>query len=54
VAAGVRPEAVLNPRLCTACRRELFFSYRKEGGGLRLAALACLDSPPDGVLGSVT
>jgi YfiH family protein len=42
VAAGVRPEAILNARLCTACRRDLFFSYRRDGGGLRLAAVAVL------------
>jgi YfiH family protein len=41
-AAGIRPEAILNPRLCTACRRDLFFSYRKEGPGGRLAAVATL------------
>ena len=34
--------AIANPRLCTACRRDLFFSYRKEGRTGRLAALACL------------
>jgi YfiH family protein len=42
VAAGVRPEAIRNARLCTACRRDLFFSYRRDGGGLRLAAVAVL------------
>jgi YfiH family protein len=42
VAAGVRPEAIRNARLCTSCRRDLFFSFRREGGGLRLAALAVL------------
>jgi hypothetical protein len=42
-AAGVRPEAIVNPRLCTSCRRDLFFSYRREGGSGRLAALALLD-----------
>lgn len=41
-AAGVAPEAILNPRLCTGCRRDLFFSYRKEGPGPSLAALALL------------
>jgi len=43
--SGVRPDAVLNPRLCTACRLDLFFSYRREGSGFRLAALARLRSP---------
>jgi hypothetical protein len=42
VAAGLRPQAILNPRLCTGCRRDLFFSYRKEGPGGRLATLAAL------------
>jgi YfiH family protein len=42
VAAGVPAGAIANPRLCTACRRDLFFSYRKEGPTGRLAALACL------------
>ena len=41
-AAGVRPEAIRNARLCTACHRDLFFSYRREGGGFRLAAVAVL------------
>ena len=43
VERGVRPDAILNARLCTGCRRDLFFSYRKEGPGLRLAALAALE-----------
>jgi hypothetical protein len=42
VAAGVPAGAIANPRLCTACRRDVFFSYRKEGRTGRLAALACL------------
>ncbi|MBI3458631.1 MAG: laccase domain-containing protein [Candidatus Rokubacteria bacterium] len=42
-AAGVRPEAIVNPRLCTSCRHDLFFSYRREGKGVRLAAIALLD-----------
>jgi len=28
---GIRPEQVVNPRLCTACNTDLFYSYRKEG-----------------------
>ena len=43
VAAGVRPDAIWSPRLCTGCRRDLFFSYRKEGMAGRLATLAALD-----------
>jgi YfiH family protein len=42
VAAGMNASAIANPRLCTACRRDLFFSYRKEGRTGRLAVLACL------------
>ncbi|HSE94730.1 MAG TPA: polyphenol oxidase family protein [Methylomirabilota bacterium] len=43
VAAGVPAGAVTNPRLCTSCRRDLFFSYRREGPGRRLATLAVLE-----------
>jgi len=43
VAAGVPSEAILSPRLCTGCRRDLFFSYRKEGMAGRLASVAALD-----------
>ena len=43
VAAGVSPGSILSPRLCTGCRRDLFFSYRKEGLAGRLATLAVLD-----------
>jgi hypothetical protein len=42
-AAGVPADAIWSPRLCTGCRRDLFFSYRKEGLAGRLAALAVLD-----------
>ncbi len=28
---GVRREQVVNPRLCTACHSDIFYSYRKEG-----------------------
>ncbi len=28
---GVPPQAVLNPRLCTLCNNDLFYSYRLEG-----------------------
>jgi hypothetical protein len=42
-AAGVPVDGIWNPRLCTACRRDLFFSYRKEGMAGRLATLAVLD-----------
>jgi YfiH family protein len=43
VAAGVAADSVLRPRLCTGCRPDLFFSYRKEGMAGRLATLAALD-----------
>ena len=39
--AGVEPAGIENPRLCTACRPDLFFSYRKGNGG-RLVTLAAL------------
>jgi YfiH family protein len=42
-AAGVPRAGITNPRLCTGCRPDLFFSYRKEGPGGRLVALASLD-----------
>jgi YfiH family protein len=42
-AAGVPAGAILNPRLCTACGRDLFFSYRREGPGRSLATIAILD-----------
>jgi purine-nucleoside/S-methyl-5'-thioadenosine phosphorylase / adenosine deaminase len=31
LAAGVRPKNILVSDLCTACRTDLFFSYRREG-----------------------
>lgn len=31
LAAGLRPQNVFVSELCTACRTDLFFSYRKEG-----------------------
>jgi polyphenol oxidase len=43
VAAGVASTAVANPRLCTACRSDLFFSYRQEGKGRSLVTLARLE-----------
>ena len=44
--AGLRPDRIVNPRLCTACRRDLFFSYRKEGSHGRLVTLAALAGRP--------
>ncbi len=40
VAAGVPRAAIVNPRLCTSCRADLFFSYRKGGGRGLMAAIA--------------
>ena len=42
VAAGVRSEQILNPRLCTSCNLDLYFSYRREGSAGRLVTLAAL------------
>lgn len=39
---GLIPAKIVNPRLCTSCRRDLFFSYRKERGGGRLVTVAAL------------
>ena len=41
VEAGVDPARVENPRLCTACHPELWFSYRRGDRG-RLVTLAAL------------
>jgi len=48
--AGVRADRIANPRLCTGCRTDLFFSYRREGSRGRLVTVAALpavteDSP---------
>jgi YfiH family protein len=44
-AGGIRPERIDNPRFCTACRPDLFFSYRRGRGQGRLVTVAAL---PDG------
>jgi len=44
-AAGVTSARIDNPRLCTACRLDLFFSYRRGRGQGRLVAIAAI---PDG------
>ena len=41
VAAGLARSAIENPRLCTACQPDLFFSYRKGHRG-RLITVAAL------------
>lgn len=49
-AAGVRPERIDLLRLCTGCRPDLLFSYRRERGAGRLVAVAALptSSPAPG------
>jgi polyphenol oxidase len=47
-AAGLQAERIDNPRLCTFCRRDLFFSYRRGSQG-RLVAVAAI---PDGRAGA--
>jgi len=42
-AAGIPGAAISRPALCTGCRPDLFFSYRKEGLVGRLATFAVLD-----------
>lgn len=42
LAAGCRAERIANPRLCTGCRIDLFFSYRKEGSSGSLVTVAAL------------
>ena len=39
--AGLRGDRIFNPRLCTACRTDLFFSYRRGHHG-RLVSIAAL------------
>ena len=41
VDAGVAPDGIENPRLCTACHPELLYSYRRGNRG-RLVTLAAL------------
>lgn len=43
--AGVRPERIDTLRLCTGCRPDLLFSYRRERGAGRLVAVAALPGP---------
>lgn len=40
--AGLRADRIVNPRICTGCRTDLFFSYRKEGSRGRLVTVAAL------------
>jgi YfiH family protein len=47
-AAGVRPERIDLLGLCTGCRPDLLFSYRRERGAGRLVTIAALPAGPDG------
>ena len=45
--AGVPRTRIDNPRLCTGCRDDLFYSYRRRRGeGGRLAAVAAVPAAP--------
>jgi copper oxidase (laccase) domain-containing protein len=46
VRAGLDPARIDNPRLCTGCRDGLFFSYRRQRGEGRLAAVAAIPGRP--------
>lgn len=39
---GVLPEHIENPRMCTVCHPEDFFSYRREGGADRFGTVIML------------
>jgi YfiH family protein len=43
--AGVRSERIELLRLCTGCRPDLLFSYRRERGAGRLVTVAALPTP---------
>jgi len=43
--AGIRADRVDNLRLCTGCRPDLLFSYRRERGAGRLVTVAALPAP---------
>jgi len=46
--AGLDSERIENVRLCTACRGDLFFSYRRGRGQGRLIAVAAVPNQPRG------
>jgi YfiH family protein len=46
--AGLDPRRIDNVRQCTACRRDLFHSYRRERGRGRLVAIAAIPDGPHG------
>jgi copper oxidase (laccase) domain-containing protein len=39
--AGMRGDRIANPRLCTGCRGDLFYSYRRGDNG-RLVSIAAV------------
>ncbi len=45
--AGLSEAQIDNPRLCTACRTDLFFSYRRGQGQGRLVAVAAIPGGSD-------
>jgi YfiH family protein len=47
-ASGLDSGRIDNVRLCTACRRDLFHSYRRERGRGRLVAVAAIPDGPHG------
>jgi purine-nucleoside/S-methyl-5'-thioadenosine phosphorylase / adenosine deaminase len=47
-ATGVRSERIDLLGLCTGCRPDLLFSYRRERGAGRLVTVAALPAGPDG------
>lgn len=46
-AAGIRSERIDLLGLCTGCRPDLLFSYRRERGAGRLVTVAALPAGPD-------
>ena len=46
VSAGITPDRIDNLRLCTSCRVDLLFSYRRGGGRGRLITAAAIPSGP--------
>jgi YfiH family protein len=47
VAAGLREARIDNPKLCTGCRGDLFYSYRRGRGEGRLVAIAAIPHAPE-------
>ncbi len=53
VTAGLQPGNIQVARLCTRCRRDLFFSYRGEGETGRFATVAMLQDGRPGIGGRI-